>query len=219
MVEVISLLKNEVKVLSDLLKANIRVELGYILHYMNRKENKQQSKVTKLLEKLELVNARITEAISTLDKLKVKNNELEATCKELSFNTNNLNITNQKLLETINGLQKELDQKVTSLSSLQSHKNETDRIIEELTFNLKNESKAKEKAEIDLKVAKEKQEKLVELLHRMEKDRDKKSSSKKEIALAHQCQEMKESIEMLTSKLEEVKEDYDEKIVMQALIR
>ena len=167
----------------------------------------------RILNKLESTNAKITKSINTLDSLRERNEELEAKCKGLELSVNNLNVTNKKLLETIDGLQSDLDNKTTTLHSLQSQESEKDKVMSDLAADLNNEVKAREKAETDLKILKEKQEKLIELLHRMEKDRDKKTSSKKESALAQQYQEMKESIEMLTAKLEEVKDDYDEKIV------
>eukprot|EP01022_Parablepharisma_sp_SALTPOND_P015388 TRINITY_DN2168_c0_g1_i1.p5 TRINITY_DN2168_c0_g1~~TRINITY_DN2168_c0_g1_i1.p5 ORF type:complete len:261 (+),score=64.76 TRINITY_DN2168_c0_g1_i1:3714-4496(+) len=212
----VGLLKSEIKSISDLLKANLRVELGY--HFPSiltiRSEHKLRGKINKVLDKLEATNTRLLGYFNTLDDLQEENKELEEKCKALEQKTQNLNAEKEEWLNTASKLRKELNEKDDLLSTTKAKQQEMEESMQIVKAKLDEESKAKKKAEAEARLYKEKQEKLVELLHQMEKGREKKSSSKKEAALAHQCQQMKESIEILTSKLEDMKEDYDDKIVI-----
>ncbi len=114
------------------------------------------------------------------------------------------NANAKRMAETTEGRRAELERENRGLSET----------VRKQTAELEDGAKYKSKTEQEIRGWKEKQDKLVELLHQMERDRDKKSAgSKKETQLGQQCQSLTESVETLTNKFEEMKADYEGKLV------
>lgn len=200
--QIIELLKNEIKSLSDLLRINFRVD---------NISNKTTLKINNLLRKIETANDQIISLISDTQK---ENSDLHFKLKNTEEIIKNANIQKEQLIILSDDYKKQVENSLNALNQEKIKGSNFEKEISNLKLKLEDEESTRKKLEIDNKLYKDKQEKLVELLQQMEKNRDKKSgSSKKDSTLAHQCSQMKENIEMLTQKLENMKENYDEQIV------
>ncbi len=114
---------------------------------------------------------------------------------------------------SIDGLRDTAMKENEKVATLTAELREVKQEREKWRIESEKQQQAKARAEVDVKMWKDKQEKLVELLHQMENRREKKAPSKKEVQLSQQCQEMKDNIETLTCRLTNMKEDHEIQLV------